>query len=145
MQSMARGRGRVRPMVDHAAVHWFCCSAFIGLPCPKKIAGIRSALVAPGICFYRPNTVRIFLFELPRQLAQYRMIVGCFVVTYAFPIKSFGRRLRVWIFVQHCCVLLLSSSKVFTHECDASESHFQLCAKLVPRQIAFNPITFHTF
>lgn len=47
--------------------------------------------------------------------------------------------------LQHCRVLLLSSSKIFTHECDPGESHLQLRAKLILRQVAFDPVPFHTF
>jgi hypothetical protein len=32
------------PMVLHPRVHSFCWSAFSGLPCPKKIAGIGWAM-----------------------------------------------------------------------------------------------------
>lgn len=40
MARTARGFGAVWPKVRHAAVYRFCSSAFIGLPCPKKTAGI---------------------------------------------------------------------------------------------------------
>ena len=44
MESIARGRGRLAAMADHALVYAFDSKAFIGLPCPKKIAGMRSLM-----------------------------------------------------------------------------------------------------
>src|SRR5689334_4004912 len=38
-QRMARGRGISRPKADHASVYRFRLSAFMGFPCPKKMAG----------------------------------------------------------------------------------------------------------
>jgi hypothetical protein len=50
---MALGLGTDRPNARQAAVYRLVSSAFIGLPCPKKIAGIRVAittlLVTPGV------------------------------------------------------------------------------------------------
>jgi aryl-alcohol dehydrogenase-like predicted oxidoreductase len=43
MQTIARGRGMDRPMDAQAAVQGLVWIAFIGLPWPKKIAGIRMA------------------------------------------------------------------------------------------------------
>jgi hypothetical protein len=37
---MALGRGRLAPIAAHASVYWLLDRAFIGLPCPKKTAGI---------------------------------------------------------------------------------------------------------
>src|SRR6185503_11541743 len=39
-QSTARGRGRSLPMDAQPSVQGLWISAFIGLPCPKKMAGI---------------------------------------------------------------------------------------------------------
>ena len=47
--------------------------------------------------------------------------------------------------VQHCRVLLFGSSEGFTLECDPGQTHFQLRAKLILRQVAFNPISFFAF
>lgn len=47
--------------------------------------------------------------------------------------------------VQHCRVLLLGSSESFTHEGDPGQTHFQLCAKLILRQVAFDPVSFFAF
>src|ERR1700692_474312 len=41
MHRMALGRGRLAPIVAHVSVYWLRDRAFIGLPCPKKMAGIR--------------------------------------------------------------------------------------------------------
>src|SRR4029453_15383314 len=38
---MARGRGTERPNARHAEVYRLLASGFIGLPCPKKAAGMR--------------------------------------------------------------------------------------------------------
>ena len=47
--------------------------------------------------------------------------------------------------VQHCCILLFGSSKGFTLKGDSRETHFQLRAKLILRQVAFDPVSFLTF
>jgi hypothetical protein len=39
--STAFGRGMDLPIDAHPSVYLFVAKAFIGLPCPKKIAGIR--------------------------------------------------------------------------------------------------------
>jgi hypothetical protein len=43
--TMARGRGRLSPRVRHDAVYVLSDRAFIGLPWPRKAAGIFSAVV----------------------------------------------------------------------------------------------------
>ena len=45
MQRIARGRGIVFPMLDQAAVQSLFWSAFIGLPCPKKMAGMELVIL----------------------------------------------------------------------------------------------------
>jgi hypothetical protein len=52
----ARGRGSSLPRRAQLRVQAFAWIAFIGLPCPKKTAGIlrEAVLVSPGI----PNDVR---------------------------------------------------------------------------------------
>jgi len=47
--------------------------------------------------------------------------------------------------VHDCRVLLFSTSKIFTLESDPGETHFQLCAKLILRQVAFDPVSLDTF
>src|SRR3990167_4647422 len=42
---IAFGRGSVAPMFRQTSVYAFSCSALIGLPCPKKIAGMRIDVV----------------------------------------------------------------------------------------------------
>jgi hypothetical protein len=43
---MARGRGMERPKARHASVYRLRSRAFIGLPCPKKTAGIGGGVMA---------------------------------------------------------------------------------------------------
>jgi len=45
MQRMTRGRGIFLPIAAHASENWLRSRAFIGLPCPKKMAGIRSGML----------------------------------------------------------------------------------------------------
>src|SRR5664279_697896 len=46
---IARGLGVRSPMLRHASVYALLEIAFMGLPCPKKIAGIGSSVMArPG-------------------------------------------------------------------------------------------------
>jgi hypothetical protein len=49
-QSTARGRDSVAPILAQDCVYSLRASAFIGLPCPKKMAGIVSTIfVTPRI------------------------------------------------------------------------------------------------
>ena len=41
--SMAFGLGISAPIAAHPSVHTLCSSAFMGLPCPKKTAGMGFA------------------------------------------------------------------------------------------------------
>src|SRR5688500_12405322 len=41
--TIARGRGMLRPSARQPSVQALVCNAFIGLPWPKKIAGMRMA------------------------------------------------------------------------------------------------------
>ena len=45
MLRIARGRGIVRPIADQLRVKALVASAFIGLPWPKKIAGIGRSFI----------------------------------------------------------------------------------------------------
>src|SRR5690349_3706822 len=54
-QTIARGRGIDLPIMAQPLVQSFCWSAFIGLPCPKKIAGIGWAMFALTINAPRPR------------------------------------------------------------------------------------------
>jgi hypothetical protein len=45
MARIAFGLGAVAPSLRQASVYWLRASVFIGLPCPKKMTGMR-ALVA---------------------------------------------------------------------------------------------------
>jgi hypothetical protein len=47
MDRTARGRGIRAPMAVHAAVYAFVSNAFMGLPWPKKIAGMRACMEKP--------------------------------------------------------------------------------------------------
>jgi hypothetical protein len=44
IESTARGRRMCLPMVAQPSVQALCDKAFIGLPCPKKMAGIGFAI-----------------------------------------------------------------------------------------------------
>jgi hypothetical protein len=57
---IARGRGTDAPNARHAEVYRFTSRAFIGLPCPKKAAGISSAVdaTAPGSALTRHSRRR---------------------------------------------------------------------------------------
>jgi hypothetical protein len=47
MQIIDFGFGMLFPIVAHALVHTLLFSAFIGLPCPKKMAGIGFVMFNP--------------------------------------------------------------------------------------------------
>jgi len=40
--TIARGAGKLWPSARQPSVYWLRASAFIGLPCPTKIAGMRN-------------------------------------------------------------------------------------------------------
>jgi hypothetical protein len=44
-ESIPFGRGKLAPIAAQRFVKWFTSSAFIGFPCPRNSAGIRSAMV----------------------------------------------------------------------------------------------------
>jgi hypothetical protein len=46
---MALGRGRLAPIAAHASVYWLLDRAFIGLPCPKKTAGIKRDMFSSSL------------------------------------------------------------------------------------------------
>src|SRR5690606_28880550 len=46
---MALGRGMVRPSFAQAFEKRFCSTAFIGLPCPKKTAGVGRVFAASAV------------------------------------------------------------------------------------------------
>ena len=89
-----------------------------------------------------PNTVGIFLFELIRQLAQHGVIVRGLVLTHALPVKRLGRRLRVRITLDHLRVPLFRAGPVLIHERNTGQTQFQMSAKFIPRQIAFEARSF---
>lgn len=47
IERMARGRAMSVAMRRHPFVYALFINAFMGLPCPKKIAGSMSAIVGP--------------------------------------------------------------------------------------------------
>src|SRR5688500_4648000 len=71
-QTTARGRGMSLPMDAQPCVQTLCVSAFIGLPCPKKMAGMGDAIfntphfVGDDSCSLSVETVR----DGPRSFAQ---------------------------------------------------------------------------
>src|SRR5690242_624325 len=51
---MARGLGTPAPNDCHAFEYRFVSSAFIGLPCPRKAAGMSGAVVMTHSCWHWP-------------------------------------------------------------------------------------------
>jgi len=101
-----------------------------------------STKLTPRSSFHGPDAVRVALWELGCQLAQYRVIVCRFVMTHAFPVERFRRRFGVWITIEHGSVSRFCVRPVFVHERNARQSQFQLRSKLVLRQVPFVAIPF---
>jgi hypothetical protein len=55
---MARGRGTDEPKLRHAWVYRLSSKAFIGLPCPRNAAGIRSVRAAVLMLLLRASRRR---------------------------------------------------------------------------------------
>jgi hypothetical protein len=82
---------------------------------------IINSSVAPGDCLQRPDTVLVPLLELLCYLAQHRVIIRSFVVTYRSPVECFGRDFRIRIALKNVHVLLLRFRPMLIHERNTTE------------------------
>src|SRR5688572_10691080 len=77
-QSTARGHGMFLPMDAQPSVQAFCVSAFIGLPCPKKMAGMGFVILDNPYCevvsysHFARYARRTFMAKRRQQPLRYR-------------------------------------------------------------------------
>src|SRR5215213_23456 len=72
------------------------------------------------------------------------MIVRCFVVAHAFPVESLRCRFRVRVTIDQFAVPAFCLRPLFAHKSNAGETHFQLRAEFIRRQIALETMPFNS-
>ena len=96
----------------------------------------------PWYCFFRPNTILIFIREDLRYVRQIGAVMRRRITTDATPVNRFGCILRIRVSLDDVGESLFGTRPVLFHHRRACESHLEIGAKFVLWKISLEAPAF---